>query len=505
MNQIKVGAILNYVIIALNTLVGLAYTPYMLRCLGKSEYGLYSLVASIIAYLTILDFGFGNAIIRYTAKFRAEGKFQEQWNMFGMFLIVYIIIGGIVLIVGSILYHNIDTLFNKTMSVDDLEQARLMMLFLVLNLAITFPFSIYGSIITAYEDFIFQKLIQIIRIILCTFTLTALLYFGYKAVAMVVVQTIFNAITLLLNFLYCQIKLRIKVRFHAFDWLFLKEISIYSFWIFLNSIMDRVYWSTGQFVLGSISGTVAVASFSVAITLQQMYMMFSGSISNVLFPRVTTLVANNKSNEELSSVFIKAGRLQALVMMLVLSGFIVFGERFIVLWAGSEYSDSYIVTLIFFAALFVPSIQNIGLCIIQAKNQMKFRSLCYLIISLLSLGVQIYLAESFGALGCAIAIGGALFIGQGLIMNIYYYKVQQLDIILFWREIFSLAIFPILLTIICSFFIQYLNFYSFRSLFVEIVIFTCIYVLGSYHFGMNSFEKQTFDKFIFLIKDRLWR
>ena len=58
--------------------VGLVYTPYMLRMLGQSEYGLYSLAASIIAYLTVLDLGFGNAIVRYTAKFEAEGKKREQ-------------------------------------------------------------------------------------------------------------------------------------------------------------------------------------------------------------------------------------------------------------------------------------------------------------------------------------------------------------------------------------------------------------------------------------------
>ena len=54
-NQLRVGAILNYLIIGLNTLVGLLYTPYMLRMMGQSEYGLYSLVASVISYLTILD------------------------------------------------------------------------------------------------------------------------------------------------------------------------------------------------------------------------------------------------------------------------------------------------------------------------------------------------------------------------------------------------------------------------------------------------------------------
>ena len=55
-NQIKAGAALNYVIIGINALVGLLYTPYMLRMLGQNEYGLFSLVASVISYLTILDF-----------------------------------------------------------------------------------------------------------------------------------------------------------------------------------------------------------------------------------------------------------------------------------------------------------------------------------------------------------------------------------------------------------------------------------------------------------------
>ena len=77
-NQLKAGAALNYVSIMLNMVVGLVYTPYMLRMLGQSEYGLYSLAASIIAYLTVLDLGFGNAIVRYTAKFEAEGKKREH-------------------------------------------------------------------------------------------------------------------------------------------------------------------------------------------------------------------------------------------------------------------------------------------------------------------------------------------------------------------------------------------------------------------------------------------
>ena len=81
-NQLKAGAALSYVIIGLNSVVGLVYTPFMLRRLGLSEYGLYALAASVIAYLTVLDLGFGNAVVRYTAKFRAEGRVREQEEMF---------------------------------------------------------------------------------------------------------------------------------------------------------------------------------------------------------------------------------------------------------------------------------------------------------------------------------------------------------------------------------------------------------------------------------------
>ena len=494
MNQIKTGAVLNYVIIVLNTIVGLAYTPYMLRCLGQNEYGLYSLVSSVISYLTILDFGFGNAIIRYTAKFRAEGKKHEQWEMFGMFLIVYSIIGLIAFCGGLALYFNVDALFDKTMTISDLSQARTMMLLLTFNLSFTFPLSIFGSIISAYENFVFQRIVNILRIILSTSVLILVLAIGYKAIALVVVQTVFNILTLIINYGYCKKKLKIRIVFGKFDLAFFKEITTYSFWIFLNAIMDKIYWGTGQFVLGAISGTISVAVFSVAILLQQMYMQFSTSIVSVLLPKVTAMVATEKDDRQISDLFIRTGRLQCIVMSFILSGFVVFGHGFIDIWAGKDYSTSYLITLIFFVSLFIPLIQNTGVTILQARNQMKFRSLLYLAISAVSLTFQIILAKSIGALGCALAIGGALLIGQGLIMNIYYQHRQRIDIKGFWCEIGRLMVVPILTMIFWCIISIKIDFSDPVYLAVGIIIFTVLYIPITWKFSMNSYERQLIGK-----------
>lgn len=491
MNQIKIGAALNYVIIGLNTLVGLLYTPYMLRMLGQNDYGLYSLVASVIAYLTILDFGFGNAIIRYTAKFRAERKQCEQWEMFGMFLIVYSVIGLIAFAGGLALYYNVDTLFDRTMTESDISQARIMMLLLTLNLLVTFPLSIFGSIITAYENFIFQRGVNIIRIILSTAVMIALLAIGFKAIALVVVQTVFNILVLVINYLYCRRKLRIKVWFGRFNWPFLREISLYSFWIFLNAIMDRIYWGTGQFVLGTTAGTAAVAVFSVAILLQQMYMTFSTSICSVLLPKVTAMVANEKSDKELSDLFIRMGRFQCIVMAFVLSGFMVFGNGFINVWAGAEYHQSYLITCIFFITLFVPLIQNTGITILQARNQMKFRSLLYLAISTISLAMQIIFSRHWGAIGCAVAIGGALIAGQWIIMNIYYAKSQRLNIARFWHDIGKMMVIPVIFTTSGLLTCHFVDYTKICHLILGMLLFSIMYIPAFWKFSMNQDERRT--------------
>ena len=494
-NQLKAGVVLNYVVIILNTVVGLLYTPYMLRMMGQSEYGLYSLVASVIAYLTVLDLGFGNAIVRYTAKFRAEKKTEEQYEMFGMFFLLYLVIGIIAFGIGLGLYFNVGTLFGDTMTAVELGRARIMMLLLVANLAFTFPMSIWGSIIQAYEDFVFQKSLNIFRIILNTAVMICLLHFGYKAVAMVVVQTIFNVLTLVLNFIYCRKKLNIHIyfRFKHFHWGFLKEVAIYSFWIFLNAIMDRVYWSTGQFVLGAMVGTAAVAVFAIAIQLEGMYMQFSTAISSVFLPKVTAMVATNRSRKEISDLFIRTGRIQYIVLAYILSGFIIFGRQFIELWAGAGYSDAYIISLLFFIPLTVPLIQNLGITILQARNEMKFRSVLYIIIALVSLAMQIVLTRFFGGIGCAMGVSGALVVGQILIMNVYYRRRQDLDIKTFWKEISKMSIIPIVL--IFSSMLVIRHFFALDSwgkLILGIAAFSLVYIPLFFRFSMTDEERDLF-------------
>ena len=493
-NQLKAGVVLSYAVLALTNIVALLYTPYMLRMMGQSEFGLYSLAASIIAYLTILDVGFGSAIVRYTAKFRAERKKDEQYSMFGMFVILYIIFGIVAFLIGLALYFNVDALFGNSMTQEELDKARIMILITAFNLAVTLPLSIFGSIITAYENFIFQKLVQLARIILNTIAMIAILENGYRAIGMVVVVTIFNLATLSLNYWYCMHKIKIKIYFHKFQWGLLKGMATYSFFIFLTIIVDRIFWSTGQFVLGVQIGTAAIAVFAVAIQLETMYMSFSLAISGVFLPKVTALVVNKQSKKVISDLFIRTGRIQYIVMSFILTGFIVFGKQFVLLWAGVDYSEVYIIALLFFIPLTVPLIQNLGVTILEARNQMKFRAILYIAIALCSLLLQISLTKYYGAVGTAISISIALIVGNVFIMNIYYFKVQEIDIPKFWQEIANMSLVPIMAGGLAYFLIGIYPLDTVLDLIIGIFLFSIVYIPAFWRIGMNQYERDLLGK-----------
>ena len=438
--QRRIGAVLSYVSIIITTLIQLLYTPFLIRMLGQSEYGLYSLANSIIGYLTVLDLGFGNAIIVYTSKYRANNDKKAEEKLHGMFKIVFYIIGLIAVVLGLLLYFNINNIFGSSMSEVELSKTKIMMLILTFNLGITFGFNIYTSIIIAYEKFVFQKILAIISTIIKPLIMIPLLFLGKKSITMTVVITLINISTMLSNYYYCKRKLKIKTKYSGFDNILFKTILGYSIWLFIGTIVDKINWSADNFILGAVSGTIAVSVYSVAAQLNTLFVNLSSAISGVLLPKVSKMVAQNATSDDLTKEFIKVGRIQYYVIFLMCSGLIIFGRQFIDLWVGPEYKDSYYVALILIIPVCFPLIQNLGISIIQAMNKYKFRSITMFVMALLNIIISIFLAKLYGPIGAAIGTGVSLIICNIIIMNIYYYKEIKIDIISFWKNILTMTI-----------------------------------------------------------------
>lgn len=489
MNQIKFGAILSYISIIVSMLVALIYTPIIIRQLGQSEYGLYSMIGSISAYLSVMDMGLGNAVIRYNSRNRAVGDKESESRLNGMFLLLYAAIGILTVFFGFAIYSSVNRLFGGSLSIVELSKARLMIVILTINFSISMPLSVFGSIMQSYEKFVVVKGIAIIRTVMVPLISVPFLFLGHGSVMMVLITTIINISCLLFNVYYCLNKLKVRFYFRKIEYSVLIEIIGYSFFVFLGVIVDQINWNTGQIILGIVSGTLAVALYALAMQFIRIYMQFSTSLSGVFLPRVSMMVANNASNSELTGMLIKYGRIQYIIMGYILGGFILLGQQFIIIWAGENYSQSYYIALFIMLPFTIDLIQNICLSILQAKNYQRFRSVVLILIAIGNVIISFPLGEKYGGLGVAFGTGFSYFIGAGIVMNIYYYKRLGLDIPLFWKNIAFMSI-PMISSVFVGIGLNYLiSDNTIPNMILKGILYSISYFIFMSWKGFNDYER----------------
>lgn len=499
-NQLKAGAMLSYVNLAISTLIPFFYTPIMLRLMGQAEYGLYSLASSVINYLSLLTFGMGGAVIRYITKFKNENKRAEEEGI-GLFIVFYGVAAILVCIIGFIIMWNTNTFFSSGLTNSEINKLKILIIIMTLGTAVSFPVSVISSVLVAHEKYIFQKTVDIISSSLLPIINLIILNIGYKSIGLSMVGLIMQIMYGIIYITYCLKRLRIRPRFDNMPFELGKEIFRFSFFVFIAIIADLLYWSTDKVLIGAMIGSTSVAVYNIGSVFTTMLQNMSGAISNVFVPKITSMVLLKNDNHELSDILIRIGRIQYYIVSLIVTGFAVFGKLFLHYWSGDQYMDAYFVALITMIPISVPLIQNIAFNIIQAQNKHYFRSIIYLIIAIINMIGTYLVIPKYGIIGAALCTCFAYLIGNGIILNIYYWKSIKLDIPLFWKNIIRNSFVPFITFVFGNFMINYIiTPKSLICLCLDIMLYTLIYFIFSWFFSMNEYErnliKSTFFKFI---------
>lgn len=491
MNERKLGILISYVNIVLHAVIGFAYVPILLYYIGKSEYGLYQLIGSFIAYFSIMDFGLTAAVVRFYAKYKALQDKINMENILAMAMRAYAVVTSLMFIAGIGVYLYLPSIFAKSMTAAEIISAKQLFLLLLFNIVVTISTMIFRAVINAHEKFLFLKGLETIQLILQSILVIMALQKLPSAMAVACVQTLLNLGLIGARIFYCFKKLHVTICYHYWDAELFADFKKLALSVFAVTLIDQVFFKTNQVILGVVSGTSAVAVYSVASLIYMNYMSLSTAISGVYLPHITELIAQNCPVSKLTDLFVRIGRLQFFLLALVASGFVIFGRQFILMWAGASFADAYIITLLIIIPFTVDLIQNIGLAIMQAQNRYDFRAKVYCAMGIFNLVLAIPLAIKYGGIGCAFATGLAMFLGNGIIMNWYYAKVTGLDIARFWRDLGKISLVVAFVTILgysannlLGHSVSKLNFA------ISILIYTCLYLVVLFYTVMNSDEKE---------------
>lgn len=427
-NGARIGALMSYILILLNTAYGLIVTPFILKQVGSADYGVYRTVASMSASLAVLDLGFSGTVLRFVAKFNAEKNRTKINEYLGMALIQTFVVSGIFAIVGLGVYFAIEPIYSSKFTPSELHLTKQLYWILLANIGLTFFDNVLFGVIAGHNEFGFANGMKILLLLAKTAVIYVFLPLFGSVIVVVAAQTAITALTLLAYYLFIHYRLKIRFIFGKWDKALFKESFGYTLLLFAQSVVIQFNGNVDNMVIGAVRGTGMVTVYSFAITIYNMYEQLSYSISGVMLPTVTHRIHDGATSRDLEDLVIRVGKIQFLLLGAILCGFVALGKEFFAAWLGAGYEDCYLLALILMIPVTIPLIQNVCISILRARNLMGFRTLSLLYATAFNVVFTIVGTILYGYFAAAIGTALSTVIGSIVSMNIYYKRKLGMNV-----------------------------------------------------------------------------
>ena len=487
MNQLRAGALLSYAAMGINVLIGLLYTPWMISSIGKEDYGLYTLALSVIS-IFVFDFGIGQAVTRFLAKYIAEGNQEKANNCLGLIYKLYIYLDLVVLIVLSVLYFFIPLIY-KELTPEELSKFEIIYMAVAFYSVFSFPFIPVNGVLTANEKFIQLKVCDLAHKVIIVVLMSICLLLGYGLYALVTIHVLSGCLTILFKLFFIKRDTDTKINFKYENRTEFKEIVGFSGWVTVKSLSERMIFTISPSILGMVSGSVEIALFGIANVIEGYVYNFSGALNGLFLPKVAKI--SSKEGGDIMPLMIKIGRLLFFIVGFITVGFICVGQNFIRVWLGDGYDATYVssILIILPSLFYVP--QEIACNAIAVQNKVKSQAIVYLIMGVCNLILGYYLAMTYGCIGLCISIFIAYNI-RNIGLNIIFKKQLQLNISLFFKSVFLNMGIPMIICLALAYLVNLIALSGWIGFIVKGVIVSMIYILGMWLLTLNQSEKHLF-------------
>lgn len=483
--QIKLGALISYLSISINMIAGLLYTPWMIRTIGKEDYGLYTLAMSVIS-LFVFDFGLGVSINRFLSKYLAEGRQDKANQCLGMVYKLYFYIDIILLIVLAAVYFFIPQIYQE-LTPSEIENFKVVYVMAAVFAVFSFPFIPVNGILSAHEKFVQLKSCDVIHKLIVVGAMTICLLVGYGLYALVLVNALAGIVMIAIKLYFIKRYTLQEVNLSYKNKEEFRQIIKFSGWVTIMSFCQRCIFTLGPTILGAFSGSVAIAIFGIANTLESYVFTFSSALSGMFLPRISRIVAKDG---DVLPLMIKIGRIQLMLVSFVVFGFCCVGFEFIQLWVGKDFSPSYLCALLIILPSLLQLPQEIGDQTLYAKNKLKERSYAFISMAVVNVVLGIPLSILWGATGLCISICAAYLI-RTIVLDVIYKNVLQIDIYKFFKETFLVFLPAFALCLVTCFALNHwVGIGGWLGIGIKGVIYCITMTMVLFYLVMNKEEKE---------------
>lgn len=483
--QITYGALLSYIGIFVYILVGLLYTPWMIRIIGADDYGLYTLAYSVITFF-MFDFGLSLAIQRFVAKYLAEENIQKVQKLLGTVYKIYICIDIFISILLIGIYFCIPYIYRE-LTIEQIERFKVVYVIVALYSVVSFPFVPLNGILSAYEKFVPLKLCDILQKVLIVCVSVVCLQLGGGLYALVLTNAIVGLCNVIIKLLIVRHN-HIYVDFHQTDNAELKSILSFSGWTTVVSVCQRLVMNIAPSILAIFVAANQIGKFGIAISLEGYTYTFAAAMTGLFLPKISRLLCEDK---DIFPLMVRVGRIQLLLLGGIMIGFCLLGRNFIQLWLGPDFNDSFLCTLLLIMPIVFTMPADIADQTLVASGNVKYRAYVYVAMFIVNLLLSLVLTRKWGIQGMAVSISLAYMV-RTVCLYLVYNKVLKLNVLRFFYQTYIRMLPGLLLSgILTWFIIRYINVgEGWLEFLIKAVILVCVHIGVCWMFCLQKDEKE---------------
>jgi O-antigen/teichoic acid export membrane protein len=393
-----------YLAIIVETVIGLVMLPFNLTHLGTAEYGLWVLLGSITVHFSILDLGYGGALVKFMAQYRAHRNARALNEIASTLFFVFAAIGIVAYALAVVVAFNLDHIFRITP-----EQAHVgkwILLIIAVHISLNFPFSVFGGVISGFQRYDANNVVAVATSIAVAGVNAAMLLAGYGLVGLVAATT---GVRIVAYFVYRMNAYRIfpelEIRLSLFRRHRLREVTGFSVYSSVIDWANKLNYQLDTLVIGAFLGSSAVAVWAPAERIITGTQRLTNQLNGVLFPVIVDSDASQQK-VRLQQILLQGTRLSLVMVVPIATTLILLADPLIHAWLGPKKGPAMAgaipVLQILALAVSIRVGNATGNTVLKGAGEHRMLAFVNLGTGLANLALSVILINPYGLVGVAV-------------------------------------------------------------------------------------------------------
>jgi len=441
MTGLKAQAVRNvgatWLSLLVHALVSFFLAPFVLHRLGDATFSIWILVFSLTGYFGLLDLGIRSAIVRYVAKFTAVGDDDQLGRFLTTSMAFYLTVALAVLVLTAVGSAYLPSLFKIPPELS--STARSVFWLAGLNVALTFPLSVFAGVMEGLQKFARVQLTFMVATILRGLAVVIALSHGGGLLALTAVTVATNIFGYLVLMWMAYRKLPLRLILRRPDPSVFRKMASYGAFAFLIAVAERLRFQSDAIVIGVFLSSTAITFYAIASRLVEYSTYAVRSMAQIVTPMSSQFHATG-DRSRLCRLLIAGNRACALVVFPLAVILVVCGRSLIEVWVGSRYVSSYAILVLLIVPKSLYLAQSTSTRILLGMGRHRILASVLLLEGVINVVLSFLLAPRFGLIG--VAWGTAIPLACTSVLFLPHHLSQELEVPLsvFLRRAYSLPL-----------------------------------------------------------------